>query len=277
MPPAPGVQVTEVAAHAPIQGDPATSKTPSPNLPPTTTTPPTPSSGQTGTGVQSSTTSGSGDPLRPRPGGVDPLSLSQQRRIVLLGGQASVDVLHTPLLGSPNAPSVVVEMFDYTCHHCRDLHQQMKQARERYGKQLAVVLLVNPMNKSCNRYVQVDQPAHREACHYARLSLAVWNTAPEEFAGYHEWLMEPKEVPSVEEARDQAAKLISVAGLNAALADKTIARQIEANGEIYHLAKHGPIPKLMNEKFVASGPLKDAAQLFEVLEKFADVRPLPGY
>ena len=192
---------------------------------------------------------------------------------MLLGGKATVDVVQTPILGSPDAQTIVIEMFDYTCHHCRQLHHYMQEARERYGTQMAVALLPNPMNKSCNQYVQVDQPAHREACHYARLALAVWNTAPDEFAGFHEWLMEPKEIPTVEQARDKAARLIGRTALNEALADKKIAAQIEANGLIYHQAGHGQIPKLMNERFVVSGPPSSAEQLFEVLEKHVGLRP----
>ncbi len=220
------------------------------------------------------TTDPAADPAGQRPA-LDPAqkSLSHERRIALLGGQATIDAYQLPILGSPDAASIVVEMFDYTCHHCRQLHRFMQQARQRYGSQLAIVLLPNPMNKSCNRYVTVDQPAHKEACHYAHLALAVWNVKPKSFEAYHEWLMEPKDVPTVEEARDKAAEMIGESALAAALAGDTISRQIEANGLVYHLAKRGAIPKLMTERFVAAGQPPSAEQLFQMLEKQVGVRP----
>jgi hypothetical protein len=129
------------------------------------------------------------------------------------------------------------------------------------------------MNSSCNRFIKVDQAPHREACHYARLALAVWNAKPEAFEEFHEWLMEPTAVPTVEAARDKAVELIGAEALSKALNDKLINREIEANGQIYHQAGQGPIPKLMTEKFVTSGQPKDADQLFQVLEKQVGVRP----
>ena len=185
----------------------------------------------------------------------------------------TLDINQLPILGSPDADVIAVEMFDYTCHHCRHLHHFMQLARKRYGPQLAVLLLPNPMNSSCNRYVKVDQAPHREACHYARLALAVWNAKPDKFEEYHEWLMEPADPPTVEAARDKAAELIGPEALNAALADKAIKQQIDANGLIYHKAGTGAIPKLMTKDFVTSGEPSSAEQLFGVLETKFGVKP----
>ncbi len=204
-----------------------------------------------------------------------PVNTSGRRLISLTlpAGKTTIDAYQMPILGSPDANVIIVEMFDYTCHHCRHLHHLMEQARQRYGSQLAIVLLPNPMNSSCNRYVKVDQAPHREACHYARLALAVWNAKPKAFEQFHEWLMDPTDVPSVEDARDKAAELIGEELLSAALADKKISRQIEADGQIYHEAGHGAIPKLMTEKFVAAGQPQSAEQLYEVFETQLGLTP----
>ena len=39
------------------------------------------------------------------------------------------------ILGSPDAPYLIAEMFDYACHHCRRLHGHVKKAQQRYGDQ----------------------------------------------------------------------------------------------------------------------------------------------
>jgi uncharacterized membrane protein len=191
----------------------------------------------------------------------------RHRRIALMGGKASVDAHELPILGSPDAESVLVELFDYTCPHCRELHRLMQQARERYQNRLAVVLLPNPMNTRCNQYVKVDQQKHKEACDYARLALAVWYAKPAAFETFHDRLMETSDVPAVEQARKAAESLITPAELERALANEAIDRQISANGLIYHLAGHGEIPKLMNERYIIAGHPKDAEAFFQLLEK----------
>ena len=87
-------------------------------------------------------------------------------------------------------------MFDYTCPHCRVLHRYMHQAHEHYGDQLAAVLICVPMNTSCNKHVKTTGSMHVNACIYARLAMAVWMRAPENFLEFHDWLMDPDTIPT---------------------------------------------------------------------------------
>ena len=128
-----------------------------------------------------------------------PAAEVRPRRISLIGGKAIVDVRRMPLLGEPDAETVIVELFDYTCPHCRRLHRYLSEARRRYGPRLAVAVLVTPMDPSCNPYVH--EPATEPgSCQLARIAVAVWQNRPAAFSAFHEWLMESEAIPSVDEA-----------------------------------------------------------------------------
>jgi uncharacterized membrane protein/protein-disulfide isomerase len=192
----------------------------------------------------------------------------RSRNVVLLGGKVLLNVRRTPVLGRFDSDVIVVELFDYTCPHCRKLHHYLNEARDRYGIQLGVAVLVTPMDPACNRYVH-DPPlgAARSACELARLSLAVWHTKPEAFAEFHEWMMGSSEIPTIEAARDRANEILGADGLELALADEAVERELQADNRLYELAGAGTIPKLLSEGSIISGEPASAQQLFEVLEK----------
>ncbi|HWC89283.1 MAG TPA: hypothetical protein VG433_06505, partial [Pirellulales bacterium] len=88
------------------------------------------------------------------------------------------------------------------------------------------------------------------------------------------WLMEDATVPSVNDAREKAVELLGADSLARALDSPAISSQIDADGTLYDLAGHGPIPKLMTPQFVITGQPKSAQQLFDVLEKQGGLEPL---
>jgi hypothetical protein len=209
----------------------------------------------------------------PAPATGSPVSEVRPRRISLIGGKAILDVRRTPLLGEPDAEIVVVELFDYTCPHCRQLHHYLSEARKRYGAQLAVAVLVTPMDPRCNRYVH--EPATEPgSCELARLAVAVWQTKPAAFAAFHDWLMESTETRSLEVARARAIEILGEGVLDLAAnvldrasAAEAVTREIEADNRIYQLAGAGTIPKLLTERLIIAGQPASAEKLFEVLEK----------
>jgi protein-disulfide isomerase len=214
----------------------------------------------------------------PEPGSIAGDALP--RRISLIGGKAVVDVRRTPLLGRVDAEIVIVELFDYTCPHCRQMHRYLSEARKRYGGRLAVAVLVTPMDPGCNRYVH--EPATEPgSCDLARLAVVVWQTRPAAFAAFHDWLMESTETRSLEAAR---ARVIEILGggvlegaadvLDRALADEAITRQIEADNRIYQLAGAGTIPKLLTDRLMIAGQPSSAAKLFDVLDKQVGLEPV---
>ena len=133
---------------------------------------------------------------------------SERRLINFASLGDTVDVANAPILGNPNAEHVLVEMIDYTCPHCRNLHPHVEASVEKYGDQVAFVIFHVPLSKKCNPYVKRDHWSHKNACDYARLSLSVWKLDRRKFAEFHGWLMKGKRPPSNIEARRYAMELV---------------------------------------------------------------------
>jgi protein-disulfide isomerase len=180
----------------------------------------------------------------------------------------TVDAYEQPILGSPDAEHVIVKLFDYTCHYCRDQHFRLEGARRKLGGRLAVVVLPVPMNRHCNQFATSygDGP-NEKACVYARLALAVWHADRTKFAEFHHWLFEPEKPPPVEDVRERVRELVGQAGLGWADDSPEPRREIEKYTEIYGSYENPKIPKLIDEHFVIVGEFRDAEQLVEVLEE----------
>ncbi len=193
---------------------------------------------------------------------------SAARRLRLLNGKLLVDVTRLPILGRWDAKTVAIELFDYTCPHCRRTHRLLAEARQRYGGQLALAVIVTPMDPKCNPYAQ--EPAAATApppCDLARLSLAVWRSEPRLFAAYHDWMMNSPDIPTVEDARGRAEEIIGAEALAKALASPAIDQQLAADNRLYHLLGEGQIPKLLTDRLIVTGEPDDAGKLFDLLEK----------
>jgi len=134
----------------------------------------------------------------------EPGSTSSPRVVRFTRLKEPVDLTEVPLLGNPDAEFVLVEMLDYTCTHCRQLHPFIEETLGRYGDQFAFVIFHVPLSKHCNPAVKYDQSVHRDACDYATLACSVWHLAPEKFAEFHHYLMDGRKPPSVYEARKRA-------------------------------------------------------------------------
>jgi uncharacterized membrane protein len=182
-----------------------------------------------------------------------------------------LDVEKYPLLGSVRARYFLVELYDYTCPHCRATSSYLEQARRRYGNQLAILPLVVPLHPGCNKEITTLSPANEHACELARLALAVWRTDPRAFETFHLWLMEAPKVP--EAARQSAAALVGADALAKALADDAINRQLEEHVRIYAESGKGQLPRLVYGRQAALGQPADAQQLFDFLEKTVGLRP----
>jgi uncharacterized membrane protein len=128
-----------------------------------------------------------------------PLPTPPRERIVeFLNGSLRLDVHKHPLIGSPEAPHVMVEMISYDCSHCRQMHRLVKKGLARYGDQLAIVVIPIPLEMSCNRLVTTSAASHSGACTTARMVLGVSAIQPELFGKFHDWLMADKEKPPLQ-------------------------------------------------------------------------------
>lgn len=164
-------------------------------------------------------------PMRPRGEG--------ERIITLLGGKLSVDTYRYPILGSPEAPNVVLELMNYSCSSCRDFHPILDEARSRYGDQLAVVVLPVPNEILCNKYVKRAIPSARGACKIARLAVAASETAPEQFERVHAFLLEGDTMPSAIEASIFAKGFIDSERLSEAIQSDSVAQRVETFIDLY--------------------------------------------
>jgi len=196
-----------------------------------------------------------------------------RRLIAFKGLTEAIDVYQIPLLGSPQAKHIVVEMMDYTCTHCRHFHPNIHAALRRYGDQVAFVVSHVPLSRKCNPHVQRDQAVHKYACDYARLSIGVWKLAPHKFVQFHNWLLESEKPPSVFEARQQAMRLAG----EAVLLDENLKadsfRSFAGNSDEVQRMNSG-LPVLLTEFGVIRGVPNSEQEWFQFLEKLLDIKPL---
>lgn len=200
---------------------------------------------------------------------------NRSSRMISVGGLPNaIDIRDSMVLGNPDAEHVLVEMIDYTCRHCRRLHPYLHASLERYGDQLAFVVLHVPLSKKCNPLVKRDSAVHLYACDYARLGFSVWKLAPDKFADFHDWLLESEKAPSIFDARERAMRLAGDAVL---IDDKLKAEAFSRISE--NCAAHGKLkmglPALLTEKGIIRGVPKSEEELFEFLETKLGLQPLP--
>lgn len=190
------------------------------------------------------------------------------RRLAVLNGKLAVSPHQEPVLGSPDAPHVVLVMFDYCCPHCRAMHAHLIEAQIRHPGKIALLLLPTPLDKSCNPHVEETEPRFRNACELARHALAVWETNPAVFSEYDQWLFESEFPRSTEEARTKAVGLITGAALDRALAKPGIAAAIRRNVEAYNASGAERIPVLLSPGLQGIvGRVNDEQELLGILEK----------
>ncbi len=194
------------------------------------------------------------------------------RQLVFKALPESIDVNAMPMMGSPQAPHVMIEMMDYTCDHCRQLHPHLYAAIQRYGDQLAVMIHHVPLSKKCNQHVRKDHPGKKNACDYAQLAIGVWKLVPEKFPEYHHWLLESEKIPNIARAR---LKALDLAG-EAILLDKRIKSDISkrlAKQSMTLKGLNSGLPVLLFENGALRGVPDESQKLFDYLETTLGVEP----
>lgn len=199
--------------------------------------------------------------LAPRNAGATTLSI--------IRGQFTLDLTQLPVSGSPRAPKKMVKLFDYTCHHCRDLHHLLDVVKAKYPTELAVVSLPMPLDAKCNPVMRSTPSAHVNACEYARLGLAVFFAKPAKFEEFSNWLFAPQRPPELDQAREYAAGILGRERLIASLADPRIDAQIRTDVEIYaassRLGKSTAMPQMIFPAGASIGSVNDLQQLEGIL------------
>jgi uncharacterized membrane protein/protein-disulfide isomerase len=204
------------------------------------------------------------------------------REVEFLKDKFRLDVYNEAVLGSPDAKYVVVEMMDYTCPHCRKMHAHMLEAMDRYGDQLAIVILPVPLELSCNKLVQVTDPLHRGACKIARTALAVADVDPSKFRDFHNFLLADEEkAPSAAQAVVRAFRLVDRKELMKRSGDPELDERIQKNIRLYSALlaeRHGDttfgLPVQIVGDTVLSGGNISSEEMFAAWEKALGIKPL---
>ena len=198
----------------------------------------------------------------------------KQRLLNVLGGAAELNAYQYPIVGSYEADHVIIKLFDYTCPHCRQMHHHLEEAQAAAPDAIGVLMLAVPLNASCNPLVQHTSEKHKDACALAALSLAVWRLKPDQFRGYHHWLMTGDHAPSVPDAKAKAIELVGESPLETQLADPHLWQRLAIGVEVYRLAKKGVVPKLLLPKVMITGRATTRDELFDMLARHLDIEQL---
>jgi hypothetical protein len=196
------------------------------------------------------------------------------RMVAVLDGTLQVAVHDVPALGSPDAPKLLIMLFDYCCPHCRATHGYLVDRLPRYSGQIGVVLLPTPLNSQCNPYWERTEPRFRHACELASLALAVWKVDRNAFPVFDAWLFEPETPRSAQEARLYAEQLVPAEALEAALGDPWIGKRIEQAAKAYRDSQAERIPLIMSPGMATVvGRPENADELFKLLESELGLKP----
>ena len=168
-----------------------------------------------------------------------------RRSVSLLKGRIQFVIDEVPLLGSADATHVVLEIFDYTCNHCRDLHKVLHHLMDTYPSEFAVVVFPFPLSRRCNPVVKGYNPIHRDACEYAKYSLGIFVADPAKFLEYHDYLMTGKQAPAIETALETATLAIGEAEFQRALADPRIPELLGDGRKLMRMMGRTAVPLLV--------------------------------
>ena len=225
-----------------------------------------PASGLGEESAQASRAAASGsDPAKATNEQNPPEKQEKRRLISITNSETALDVRQWPLIGSPDAKYVFVEMFDYTCPHCQATHRAIRGAMERYGKDLAIITLPTPMDTNCNSSAPEQNRFHTDGCEVSRIAVAVWRVQPKQFTQFHSWLLQQTRTAS--EARRYAHQLVGQKALQDELARGVAAKYIAKNIELYQRAGGGSVPKLLFPKSTLTGEVSSTDTLCQIIER----------
>lgn len=182
------------------------------------------------------------------------------RHLKLLKGRLTIDAYDHAVLGSPEAPHLVVELMDYACPHCREFHEILHEAINLYDGQVGVVILPVPGENLCNKYITKARPKSIGACYAAKLSIAVSRLEPDGFDRFHSWMLEAESIPSRTSALLRAQRVADNSELSAELRDPDgliaarIRQYVELAGALQKQGRFGLPTQILGDKVVVGPP-----------------------
>jgi thiol-disulfide isomerase/thioredoxin len=198
------------------------------------------------------------------------------RLLQLHGGILQLDLSDVPLLGSPEAPCVIVHLFDYSCPHCRQLHPMLKRVHEQLGNQVAIASLLVPLATNCNRVVKRVLPMHTNACDYAYAGLALWRVRPELLPAFEDWIFTPERPPTPEAVHARAMQWVGTNEFLKALKDPWIPAHIDRNATLYatnyYRFRKSVLPELIIGTNIISGVVRSPEDIYRLVTNQFDLK-----
>ena len=189
--------------------------------------------------------------------------------LTILQGTVSLNLRQVPVHGRLDAPRKVAKVFDYTCHYCREMHHHFEPLLQQFSNELAVVSLAMPLDAACNHLMKQTPAAHRNACEYARLGLAVFYAEPSRSREFDDWVFQPATPPPVAQTRKFAENLVGSDALAKALLDPRIEQRIRENVNIYatnsRMVRSTKMPQLLFPDGASVGASKSVQDLHRIL------------
>ncbi len=192
-----------------------------------------------------------------------------KRIVSISGGRTRLNSRHWPLLGKPDAKYIFVEMFDYTCPHCRNTHRAVSGAFNTLKDDMAILALPVPLSSACNGSVRVTNAKHIEACELAKIAIAVWRCNPSKFHTFHDWMFESPVARTAFQARRHGEKLVGKAKLDKELSMPYASQYIAKHVEFYQRAGSGSVPKLLFPRSTINGEVTSPTTLVSLIRQRA--------
>ena len=203
------------------------------------------------------------------------------RTLSLYSNQFIIKFDDVPMLGSPDAPHVIVCLLDYTCIHCRHLHPILEKMSEQFSNQLGIVCLPVTLSPDGNPFIPKGHSyGDTNSAAYARLGLAVWRAKPEAHRQFDHWMFTGVKPPPLAQAEQYAAQLVGADKLKAALADPWVAHQLLTDCKLHRAnwlaVDSSEMPQIVMGNAVSSGPINSVAHLEILLDRYMGLNFQPA-
>lgn len=190
--------------------------------------------------------------------------------VSLYKGTLKFDLREAPIVGSPEAKAFVVDLFDYTCPDCNEMHRLLTKARERMNNSFSIISIPCPLDANCNPQIKRTSPKHTNACEFARIGMAMRRVGSGTFEKYQDWFFTQPAIPKLDAARAHAESIAGKDALEKALADPWVAQMIERGTTLYGQngrdTKNFRIPQLIVGDTINFGPVRNLDELINLLE-----------
>jgi len=204
---------------------------------------------------------------------------NEPRKLSLHDGRFQLVVDDVPIIGSPHASNIMVSLFDYSCHICRDMHAHLVEVQQRFSNQLGIVSLPMPLDGKCNPHIRRTSTAHTNACEYAKLALAVWRANRDAFHQFDSWIFAPPQPAPVHEVKQYAASLVGSEKLEAALTNSWVNGQLQTNVAIYaansRSMTNSRMPQLIVGHAITAGAIERVDELYSLLAQQFGLKRTP--